>query len=92
MSYLPQTVQEVIWDEYFRYDHTKDFSAWQYILSNRALAWAFWLLLLLFALIYLFDSKRKQRPIPLIDPLRNTSLTLSGRSGGCTFSEGIIII
>jgi hypothetical protein len=74
MSYLPQTVQEVIWDEYFRYDHAKDFSAWQYILSNRALAWAFWLLLLLFALIYLFDSKRKQRPIPLIDPLRNTSL------------------
>jgi hypothetical protein len=74
MSYLPQTVQEVIWDEYFRYDHAKDFSAWQYIFSNRALAWAFWLLLLLFALIYLFDSKRKQRPIPLIDPLRNTSL------------------
>jgi hypothetical protein len=74
MSYLPQTVQEVIWDEYFRYDHTKDFSALQYILSNRALAWAFWLLLLLFLLIYLFDSKRKQRPIPLIEPLRNTSL------------------
>jgi hypothetical protein len=74
MSYLPQTVQEVIWDEYFRYDHTKEFSAWQYILNNRALAWAFWLLLLLFALIYLFDSKRKQRPIPLIEPLRNTSL------------------
>jgi hypothetical protein len=67
-------VQEVIWDEYFRYDHTKEFSAWQYILNNRALAWAFWLLLLLFALIYLFDSKRKQRPIPLIEPLRNTSL------------------
>src|ERR1700722_19011796 len=74
MSYLPQTVQEVIWDEYFRYDHAKEFSAWQYILNNRALAWAFWLLLLLFALIYLFDSKRKQRPIPLIEPLRNTSL------------------
>lgn len=74
MSYLPQTVQEVIWDEYFRYDHTKEFSALQYIFSNRALAWAFWLLLLLFALIYLFDSKRKQRPIPLIEPLRNTSL------------------
>ncbi len=74
MSYLPQTVQEVIWDEYFRYNHAKDFSAWQYILNNRALTWAFWLLLLLFALIYIFDSKRKQRLIPLIEPLRNTSL------------------
>jgi hypothetical protein len=74
LSYLPQTVQEVIWDEYFRYDHTRDFSAWQYIFSNRALRWAFWLLLLLFALIYIFESKRKQRSIPLIEPLRNTSL------------------
>ena len=78
MSYLPQTVQEVIWDEYFRYDHTKDFSAWQYIFGGspgtRGLAWGFSLLLLLFLLIYLFDSKRNQRPIPLIEPLRNTSL------------------
>lgn len=74
MSYLPQTVKEVIWDEYFRYNHTKEFSPWRYILTNRALIWAFWLLLLLFALIYIFESKRRQRPIPLIEPLRNTSL------------------
>ncbi len=46
----------------------------QYIFNNRSLTWAFWLLLLLFALIYVFESKRKQRPIPLIEPLRNTSL------------------
>jgi hypothetical protein len=74
MSYLPMSVHEVIWDEYFRYDHRRPFSALGYILSNPALRWAFWLLLLLFLLIYLFDSKRKQRVIPLITPLRNTSL------------------
>jgi hypothetical protein len=38
------------------------------------LRWAFWLVLLLFALIYLFDSKRKQRAIPVINPLRNSSM------------------
>src|ERR1700744_1667255 len=74
LSYLPSSVQEVIWDDYFRYDHSKDFSAFEYILNNRALRWAFWLLLLLFAIIYIFDSKRKQRAIPVIAALRNTSL------------------
>jgi hypothetical protein len=74
LSYLPSTAEAVIWDDYFRYDRTNNFSALQYIMNNRSLKWAFWLLLLLFALIYGFDSKRKQRIVPVIDPLRNTSL------------------
>lgn len=73
-SYLPPTVTEVMWDEYFRYDRKKDFSAFHYILSIPSLRWAFWLLLVLFLLIYLFESKRRQRLIPVIEGLRNTSL------------------
>ena len=72
---FPQAgVRRVVWDDYFRYDHAHDFSAFQYILSNPALAWAFWLLLGLFAIIYLFDSKRRQRRVPVVLPLSNTSL------------------
>ena len=74
LSYLPAGTRSVIWDEYFRYDHARGFSALQYILGNPALRWAFWLLLLLFALIYIFDSKRRQRQIPVIGALANTSL------------------
>ena len=74
LSYLPATTHEVIWDEYYRYDHSRDFSAFQYILNNPALRWAFWLLLLLFTMIYVFDSKRRQRQIPVISALSNTSL------------------
>ena len=74
LSYLPSSVNEVKWDEYFRYWRTKDFSAFQFILANKSLKWAFWLLLFLFLLIYLFESKRKQRLIPLISGLRNNSL------------------
>ena len=74
LSYLPVSVKEVIWDEYFRYDRRRNFSALQYILGNRSLRWAFWLLLGLFGLIYLFESKRKQRMIPVISGLRNSSL------------------
>ena len=74
LSYLPASVKEVIWDEYFRYDNTKNFSAFQYILHSRPLSWAFWLCLLLFALIYLFESKRKQRMVPVAGEVRNNSL------------------
>jgi hypothetical protein len=75
LSYLPSTAAKVIWNDYFRYEHGgKPFSAFQYIFSSNALRWAFWLLLALFALIYVFDSKRRQRIIPPIPPLRNTSL------------------
>ena len=73
-SYMPYNVREVIWDEYFRYDRTKEFSTLGYILNNRSLRWAFWLLLGLFLLIYLFESKRKQRIVPVINAVRNTSL------------------
>ena len=75
-SYIPSSVKEVIWDDYFRYDRSKngDFSAFRYIFSSPALSWGFWLLLLLFLLIYLFESKRKQRMVPVLDGLRNNSL------------------
>ncbi|GGA87974.1 DUF4350 domain-containing protein [Puia dinghuensis] len=74
LSYMSPSVKQVFWDDYFRYDHGRSFSAFQYILGNVALRWGFWLLLLLFVLIYAFDSKRRQRMIPVINPLRNTSL------------------
>ena len=74
LSYMPSSIKQVVWDEYYRYDRSRSFSAFQYILNNPALRWAFWLLLLLFAIIYLFDSKRRQRQIPVIGALTNTSL------------------
>jgi hypothetical protein len=73
LSYLPATVGEVVWDDYFTVAR-RNWSALDYILGNGSLAFAFWLLLLLFLLIYLFESKRRQRPIPVIQPLQNTSL------------------
>lgn len=80
LSYIPQSVSEVKWDEYFRYDRRRGFSAFQYILNSvngqqqHSFRWAFWLLLLLFLIIYLFESKRRQRIVPIISGLRNNSL------------------
>jgi hypothetical protein len=73
LSYLPATVEEVVWDDYFTVSH-RNWSALDYILGNKSLAAGLGLLLLLLLLIYLIESKRRQRPIAVIQPLQNTSL------------------
>jgi hypothetical protein len=74
LSYLSSSLEEIKWDDYFRYPKGGNFSALQYVLSNRSLKWAFWLVLLLFAIIYTFESKRRQRLIPVIGTIQNSSL------------------
>ena len=54
LSYLPLSVQNVVWDGYFVHGRRAGWSPFRFMLSNPSFAWAFWLLLLLFLLIYLF--------------------------------------
>ena len=72
LSYLPKSISHIQWDDYFRYG--RQFSTFQVIMENPGLRAAFWIVLLIFALIFLFDSKRKQRIIPKRPPLKNASL------------------
>jgi hypothetical protein len=84
LSYLPENVQTVYWDDYFRYHRNgKDnsdggkrnqFSKLGIFLNDPILKWALWLVVILFAILYLFESKRKQRIIPVKKPLKNASL------------------
>jgi hypothetical protein len=64
----------VEWSDYFRYRRGRsDFSALRFILSSRALKWAFWLTVLLFLILFGIESKRKQRSITQMPVLRNAS-------------------
>jgi hypothetical protein len=81
LSSIPDTVINVKWDNYFRHHidgldnaNKSVFSKLKTFLNNEVLRWAFWLTILLFAIVFLFESKRKQRIIPLQKKLRNTSL------------------
>jgi hypothetical protein len=84
LSFLPKDLEVVRWDDYFRYheegnernkNNSNSFIAFvKWVSGQHGLSTAFWLLLLLFALIYLFESKRKQRIIPEWPPLNNASL------------------
>ena len=81
LSAIPDTVNSVRWDDYFRH-HTNGqnnsersaFSKLATFLENEVLSWAFWLTLLLFGIIYLVESKRKQRAVPALKKLNNTSI------------------
>jgi len=73
---------KILWDEYHRYPHQDyNFEGGQqgttpleFVLENRSLRWAFYLILSL-ALIYLIAAtRRQQRIVKLIEPLRNSTL------------------
>jgi hypothetical protein len=73
-SYISRQTGVVEWSDYFRYrKQARSFSTLHFILSKRSLRWAFWLTILLFLLMFIVESKRKQRPIGEIQPLRNAS-------------------
>ena len=75
LSYIPsESTLEVKWDDYFRYPRSSTFSSLEYILGNQALSWAFWLTIFLFLIIYLFESKRRQRMIMAKAAKTNSSL------------------
>jgi hypothetical protein len=74
LSYIPRQTGVVEWSDYFRYrKHSESFSALHFILSKQSLRWAFWLTVISFLLMFIMESKRKQRPIAEIPALRNAS-------------------
>lgn len=82
LSYLPKSVQLVKWDEYFRRTgggerngrNNAGKSSLTWLMSQKGFAAALLVMLLLLLLIFVFESKRKQRIIPIIPPVKNASL------------------
>jgi len=72
LSHLP--VQKTLWDDYYKDGNKYTASALQYILSQEALKWAYFIILGSVILFIFFYGRRKQRIIPLAPPLRNTTV------------------
>lgn len=60
----------------------------RFILGNPALKYAWWLLLSGLVLFIFFNAKRKQRIVPIIEPLKNTSLDFVKSIGNLYLQEG----
>ena len=74
LSYLPSDVTEIMWDEYYKLGREGATTPLRFFLSNAYLRWALWLSVIGLLLFVLFEMKRRQKIIPVIEPLRNTTL------------------
>lgn len=83
-SYLQD--RETLW---FVESNTKESRFFmRFILSNPTLKYAWWLLLGGLVLFMFFNAKRKQRIVPIIEPLKNTSVDFVKSIGNLYLQEG----
>lgn len=88
LSHLPQ--RPTYWDEYYQNEAHKaqQQSPLRYFMSVPALRYFILVLTAAFLLFLFFDAKRKQRIIPIIEPLRNSSLDFTKTVGLLYFQKG----
>ncbi|HRI21500.1 MAG TPA: hypothetical protein PLA68_11130, partial [Panacibacter sp.] len=74
LSYISKDVETVYWDEYYKSGREGSDTPLRFFLSNTFLSWALWLTVAILLTYVFFEMKRRQRIIPVIEPLRNTTL------------------
>jgi hypothetical protein len=86
LSYLPQ--QRTIWDEYYKIGRQQLNSPMAYVASQPGLS-AAWFMGVLGLIVYLiFGSKRKQRVIPEIISVKNSSIEFAGTISNLYLNNG----
>ena len=73
LSYLPNSA--VVWDEHYKVKAVVSSSVFRYILSQKGLRYAWYILLFGLVTYMVFGAKRRQRMIPIVNPPQNTTLT-----------------
>lgn len=73
LSFVKNTSQ-VIWDEYYTTGDDTNDSPMRVFFSHASLAWAYYITLFALLAFVLFEIKRRQRVIPVIEPLSNSTL------------------
>lgn len=73
LSYLKST-RQIAWDEYYTQNNAEDESPMRVFLRNPTLQWAYYIGIFSLLTFVLFEIKRRQRIIPVIEPLSNSTL------------------
>lgn len=85
-SSLPSGVQVVYWHEYYK--RSAEASSFGMLWQHPATRWALILALIALLLYVLFESKRRQRIIPVVRPLENTSVAFVETVGRLYYNRG----
>ena len=86
-SYLPN--YPILWDEYYKVNRYNDSgNSMKLLLENPPLQWAYYILIYGILLFFIFNAKRRQRAIPVVVPLENSSIEYSKTIGTLYFQKG----
>lgn len=86
LGYLDMA-KTVYWDRYYKTGKAFYTSPLYILLQNRALKWAYYFALFGSVLFIIFEGKRKQRAIPVVEPLRNQTYEYSGTIADLYFEQ-----
>ena len=76
LSYVAKN-KPVFWDAYYKTGKSRITSPMHYLLSSKHLKWAYYIALLGVLFFIIFEGKRKQRFIKVIEPLKNQTLAFT---------------
>lgn len=85
LSYLPQ--HDVEWTAFYQLGRMEAGTPLRFILTSEPLRWAYYITILSLILFMIFEAKRKQRIIPVIKPLQNTTLEFVGAIGNLYYQN-----
>ena len=86
MSYLGKP-KNIIWDNYYKNGSKVDMSPLHYVMSNASLKWAYYFAIIGVLIFMFFESKRRQRVIPVIAPEQNRTLEFSHTIAGLYYEK-----
>lgn len=86
LSYLPK--DDIYWLVKDQSSLVQSYSPMRYILSQPALKWAWYIFLIGIVIFMIFNAKRRQRVIPIIKPLPNTTVDFTKTIGNLYYQEG----
>ncbi len=86
LSYIPDW--DIIWDDRATLNQNRIDNPLRYMLSQPALRWAWYIALLGTLFFIIFKAKRRQRIVPIIEKLPNTSIDFAKTIGNLYYQQG----
>ena len=86
LSYLPDW--DIIWDDRATVNINRIDNPLRYMLSQPALRWAWYIALISLVFFIIFKAKRRQRIVPIIEKLPNTSIDFAKTIGNLYYQQG----
>jgi hypothetical protein len=85
-SFVKNT-NNIAWDQYYTQGGENDGSPLRLFLNNPALRWAYYICLFTLLAFVLYEVKRRQRIIPIMQPLENSTLSFVSTVGEVYFER-----